>query len=164
MRLQLSWQSSGLLSRESRVRAPPDALLAPLAQLDQSVSLRTRRLGVRTPQGALESQYWEYKWKTQKSCSTVFRQVYFHHRPLRKQQILKLLSSFQNLKSMNKVQKMMIQRWLELRPDGGTGRHGGLKIRCRKACGFESRSGHQRLISCASGGTGRRARLRIWCP
>ena len=30
-------------------------------------------------------------------------------------------------------------------PDGGIGRRGGLKIHCRKTCGFKSRSGHQIL-------------------
>jgi len=34
------------------------------------------------------------------------------------------------------------------RPDDGTGRRGGLKIRGRKACGFESRSGHHPTREC----------------
>ena len=36
---------------------------------------------------------------------------------------------------------------LEICPDGGTGRHGGLKILFRKNCGFKSRSGHQDTIT-----------------
>lgn len=36
-------------------------------------------------------------------------------------------------------------------PDGGTGRRGGLKSRCRKTCGFESRSGHHHFGVSPSG-------------